>query len=74
MAAARALSMTGPSVTSDAIFSSIGSPLCMVPSMSPGPRSFKSASETMKPSVVEVITSRRRRVSLPMDSLLMRMQ
>lgn len=38
-------------------------PLCWVPSKSPGPRSFKSASAISKPSFVRTIISKRFRVS-----------
>ena len=60
MAAGRAFD-DGSVGDDDAIFSSIGSPPAWCLNVA-RPRSFKSASETMKPSVVEVITSRRRRV------------
>jgi hypothetical protein len=38
-------------------------PLCCVPSKSPGPRSFKSASAISKPSLVRTIISKRFLVS-----------
>jgi len=58
-----------PSVAKDAMCSSTAMPLCIVPSMSPGPRIRRSASATTNPSVVEVMTSRRLRVSLAIFSM-----
>ena len=62
-ASSRAICTICPSRAISAIFKSKAIPLCWVPSRSPGPRNFKSASAIRNPSLVSHIMSIRLRVS-----------
>ena len=73
-AVSRASCTICPSRAMSAIFRSNAMPLCCVPSRSPGPRSFRSASAISKPSLVEHMISMRRLVSLLRLRVVTRMQ